>query len=401
MIDSPAATTVTIDPVTRIEGHSKITIHLDDDGRVNDAQFTITQFRGFEAFAVGRPMHEMPSLMARVCGICPVSHLVASAKAVDDIMAVTPPPTGAHLREMINLAQVTQSNALSFFHLSAPDLLLGFDAPQGERNIFGMAAKGSFLATDGIALRRFGQHAIELLGGTRLHPYKIVPGGMESPLSQEHREEIQAGIPEAIASIERALDWYLANVSSWAAESAVFGDFPSAFHALVTPEGNVEHYDGRLRIMDHDGTLLADGIDPKPYWEYLGEANEDFTFLKSVYLKERGYPDGVYRVGPLARINVAERMGTPRADARLEAFRSRVPRPATSSFHYHEARLIDTLYAVERIAELLADDGITAPRVRSTPRSTATRGSASPRHRAGPCCTTTRSTTTGSCSRPT
>ena len=169
--------TIVIDPITRIEGHSKVSILLDDDGEVTDARFHVTQFRGFERIVQGRPVHEMPSIMARICGICPVSHLVASAKACDEILAVRPPPTGEDLRRVMNLAQMVQSNALSFFHLSSPDLLFGFDADPATRNILGVAAANPQLARDGVAVRRFGQQIIEWLGGKRIHPAWIVPGG--------------------------------------------------------------------------------------------------------------------------------------------------------------------------------------------------------------------------------
>src|SRR5690554_4971070 len=183
MTNETSGNRITIDPITRIEGHSKITVFLDDNGEVADAQFHVTQFRGFEKLCEGRPVHEMPSLMARICGICPVSHLVASAKAVDGVMAVTPPPAGAQLRRLMNLAQLLQSHALSFFHLSSPDLLFGFDADPADRNLYGLLREHPTFAKDGIALRRFGQHTIELLGGKRIHPSWIVPGGVASPLS--------------------------------------------------------------------------------------------------------------------------------------------------------------------------------------------------------------------------
>lgn len=358
---------ITIDPVTRIEGHAKITIQLDDAGQVVDARFHVTQFRGFERLAQGRPVHEMPSLMARICGICPVSHLVASAKAVDAIMAVSPPRTGANLRRLMNLAQIVQSNALSFFHLSAPDLLFGFDAPAPQRNIFAVAAAGerAFLARDGIAVRRFGQHVIEQLGGKRIHPAWVVGGGVDAPLDPEMRGHMLAAIPEARAAIQRALDWYKHEVARWEEEANHFGEFPSAFMALVTAKGNAEHYDGRLRILHSDGTFVADRIDATGYRSYLGEAVEPWSFLKSTYLTAVGYPDGVYRVGPLARVNVSDRMGTPLADAEQEEFRSRLGRMPTSSFHYHQARLIDTLAAVEKMEELLVDPDILSPRVRA------------------------------------
>jgi NAD-reducing hydrogenase large subunit len=356
---------IVIDPVTRIEGHSKITIHLDDHGEVVDAHFHVTQFRGFERIVQGRPIHEMPSIMARICGICPVSHLIASAKACDQILEVEPPPTGADLRRVMNLAQVVQSNALSFFHLSSPDLLFGFDADPAERNIIGVARANPQLARDGVGVRRFGQQIIEWLGGKRIHPAWVVPGGVDAPLSAETRDRILSTIPEAIAAIERALAWYKSALVDWADEAASFGDFRSAFMALVDPAGNVEHYDGVLRVIDADGHLLADGVDPRTYTDYLGEAVEPWSYLKSTYWKMLGYPDGVYRVGPLARVIVAGQMGTPRADGALDEFRRRLGRVPTSSFHYHYARLIDMLYATERIEELLRGPDILLPRVRS------------------------------------
>jgi NAD-reducing hydrogenase large subunit len=359
------ASDITIDPVTRIEGHAKITIRLDDAGQVADARFHVTQFRGFERIVQGRPVHEMPSIMARICGICPVSHLVASAKACDQILAVAPPPTGADLRRVMNLAQVVQSNALSFFHLSAPDLLFGFDADPASRNLLAMVGANPGLARDGIGLRRFGQQVIDALGGKRIHPAWVVPGGVDAPLTAETRDTILAAVPEALDATRRALDWYTGALERWAEEAAVFGDFPSAFMALVGPDGEVEHYDGRLRVVDAEGNRLADDIDPRPYWEYVGEAVEPWSYLKSAYWKDLGYPDGVYRVGSLARVNVADRMGTPLADDALAAFRVRLGRIPTSSFHYHQARLIDALHCVEKLTELLREPDILSPRVRA------------------------------------
>jgi NAD-reducing hydrogenase large subunit len=356
---------IVIDPITRIEGHSKITIALKDSGEVDRAYFHVTQFRGFERIVQGRPIHEMPSIMARICGICPVSHLVASAKACDEILAVEPPPTGADLRRVMNLAQVVQSNALSFFHLSSPDLLFGFDADPAIRNIIGVARQQPELARDGIGVRKFGQQIIEWLGGKRIHPSWIVPGGVDAPLTAETRDRIQATVPDAVAAIRRALDWYKSELLRWEEDAAHFGSFRSAFMGLVDRKGRVDHYDGRLRVMDADGKLLADRVDPRPYWDYIGEAVEPWSYLKSTYWKDAGYPEGVYRVGPLARIIVSDSMGTPIADAELEEFRSRVGRVPASTFHYHYARLIDTLYSAERIGEILRDPEILSPRVRS------------------------------------
>ena len=357
--------TIVIDPITRIEGHSKITIHLDDDGEVRDAQFHVTQFRGFERIVQGRPIHEMPSIMARICGICPVSHLIASSKACDQILAVEPPPTGADLRRVMNLAQIVQSNALSFFHLSSPDLLFGFDADPATRNIVGLAAANPGLARDGIGVRRFGQQIIEWLGGKRIHPAWVVPGGVDAPLVAETRDRILAGVPEAMHAIQRALTWYKSSLLKWEEEAAAFGDFRSAWMGLVDRHGKVDHYDGWLRVIDADGGTVLNRADPTTFNDYIGEAVEPFTFLKSTYLKAMGYPDGVYRVGPLARVIVADQMGTPRADEELGQFRDRLGRVPSSSFHYHYARLIDTLHACERIEAILRGDDILDPRVRS------------------------------------
>ena len=356
---------ITIDPVTRIEGHSKITIHLDEAGEVADARFHVTQFRGFERICQGRPVHEMPSLMARICGICPVSHLIASSKACDEILAVQPPPTGAALRRIMNLAQIVQSHALSFFHLSSPDLLLGFDAEVSTRNLFGVLRERPQLARDGVDLRRFGQQIIERLGGKRIHPAWVVPGGVSEPLAAEKRDAILAAVPEARAATERTLGWYTSSLARWEEEASRFADFPSAFMGLVDHDGTVEYSDGLLRVIDSDGDLLADRIDPTRYSEYLGEAVEPWSYLKSAYWSDLGYPQGIYRVGPLARLNVADRMGTPRADEALEEFRERLGWIPTSSFHYHHARLIEVLSAIERIEALLSDPGILDTRVRS------------------------------------
>src|SRR6266496_2253881 len=180
--------TIVIDPVTRIEGHSKISLHLDEEGHVEEAYFHVTQFRGFEKFCEGRPFYEMPSLMARICGICPVSHLIASAKACDAILAVRIPPTADQLRRIFNMAQIVQSHALSVFHLSSPDLLLGMDADPAKSNLWGVFEKEPQIARDGIRLRQFGQQIIERLGGKRIHPAWVVPGGVSEPLSQQDRD---------------------------------------------------------------------------------------------------------------------------------------------------------------------------------------------------------------------
>jgi NAD-reducing hydrogenase large subunit len=349
---------IVIDPVTRIEGHAKITVHLDDDGQVQEARFHVTEFRGFEKFCEGRLFHEMPAITSRVCGICPVSHLIASAKAGDGLLAVAIPPTAEKLRRLMHLAQIVQSHALSFFHLSSPDLLFGYDAPPDQRNIFGVIAQYPELARRGIRLRQYGQEIIETLGGKRIHPAWVVPGGVSEPLDADRRERLRQGLPEALHGARTTMVLFKQTLDAHAEEARVFGTFPTLFAGLVTPTGGLEHYDGRLRIVDPTGAVVADGLDPGRYWEFMGEAVEPWSYLKFPYYLPGGYPHGTYRVGPLARLNVATHCGTPLADAELAEFRALGRGPVLGSFHYHYARLIEILFALERIGQLLDDPGI-------------------------------------------
>ncbi|MGA2482815.1 MAG: Ni/Fe hydrogenase subunit alpha [Candidatus Acidiferrales bacterium] len=356
---------IVIDPVTRLEGHAKITLQTDDKGAVQSAQFQVTQLRGFEKFCEGRPFYEMPNLMARICGICPVSHLIASAKACDAILAVRIPPTAAKLRRVLNLAQLIQSHALSFFYLSSPDLLLGMDADPAKRNILGVAAANPEMGRGGVRLRQFGQHIIELLAGKRIHPGWAVPGGVSEPLAGEKRDEILAMIPEALATTRKTLDWFKSNLENYRDEIRTFANFPSLFMALVSDD-QAAYYDGRLRFVDAKGKIIADKLDPARYAEYIEEAAEPFTFMKFPYYKPMGYPGGIYRVGPLARLNVARQCGTPLAEQEWTEFRSLDRGAVLSSFHYHYARLIEILHAIERVQLLLDDPGILNHQVRAT-----------------------------------
>ncbi|HLH06361.1 MAG TPA: Ni/Fe hydrogenase subunit alpha [Terriglobales bacterium] len=357
--------TVVIDPVTRIEGHSKITIQLDDHGMVQDAHFHVTQFRGFEKLCEGRPFYEMPALMARICGICPVSHLIASAKACDAILAVRIPETAEKLRRIMNLAQIVQSHALSFFHLSSPDFLLGMDSDPAKRNIFGVAAHSPEMSRDGVRLRKFGQEIIELLGGKRIHPAWVVPGGVSEPLKVEYRDKILKSIPEAKDIVFRTLAWFKRQLESFREEIRTFANFPSLFMALTKEDGNLAFYKGWLRLVDADGEVVQDHVDPADYQEYIGEAVEPWSYLKSPYYKPLGYPKGMYRVGPLARLNMAKRCGTPLADQELAEFRELERRFVLSSFYYHYARLIEALFAIERIEAYLEEPEILGKHVRA------------------------------------
>ena len=356
---------IVIDPVTRIEGHAKITIQLDDAGGVVDARFHVTEFRGFEKFCEGRPLGEMTGITGRICGICPVSHLLASAKAGDQILAVSIPPAADKLRRLMNLGQIVQSHALSFFHLSAPDLLLGFDAAPAKRNVFGLIAAQPELARGGIRLRQFGQEVIELLGGKKIHPAWAVPGGVRAPLSEEGRQRILQWLPEVRATALNALKLFKSLLKKHHAETRIFGNFSSLFMGLVAPDGSWEHYGGKLRFMDSGGNIIADQIDPAAYREHIGEATESSSYLKSPYYRWLGYPDGMYRVGPLARLNICERIGTPVADEELAEFKSHGNGAVTSSFLYHYARLIEIIAGIEIIEQMMPDPDLLSNHLRA------------------------------------
>ena len=358
--------TITIDPVTRLEGHGKITIQLDAKGQVENAHFHVTQVRGFEKFSEGRPYYEMPSLMARICGICPVSHLIASAKACEAIMSVRIPHTAAQLRRMLNMAQLVQSHALSFFHLSSPDLLLGMDADPKIRNIFGVVAAKPELGRAGIGLRRFGQHIIELLSGKRIHTGWVVPGGVTEPLDPAKRDEILAMLPEAYANIGLALAAYKQIADRFQQEIEVFGNFSSNYLGLINEDESIEFTDGLLRLINPQGKIIEDGISATRFTEVIGEAVEPFSYTKFVYYKPLGYPGGSYRVGPLARLNIVKSMGTPQAEKEFAEFKQLAKGPIESSFYYHHARLVEALYGIEMIERLLADPRILDKQVRAT-----------------------------------
>jgi NAD-reducing hydrogenase large subunit len=357
--------TITIDPVTRLEGHGRITLKTDDQGAVSEAYFSVTQVRGFEKFSEGRPYYEMPSLMARICGICPVSHLIASAKACEAIMAVEIPPTAAKLRRALNLAQAIQSHALSFFYLASPDLLLGMESEPADRNIFGVAKAHPELGRAGVGLRRFGQHMIELLGRKRIHPGWVVPGGVTEPLDPAKRDEILALVPEAYANVKMALTAYKQIAGRFQDEIDSFANFPGPFMGMVGEDGGLEFTDAKLRMIDAEGFVLVDSLEAAQFDEVIGEAVEPFSYMKFPYLKSMGYPGGAYRVGPLARLNIVSHAGTPLADVELNEFKKLAKGPVLGSFHYHHARLIEILHGIEVIERLFSETSILDKHVRA------------------------------------
>lgn len=368
-------TTIRIDGVTRVEGHGRITIQLNEYGVVEDAHLHVLQFRGFEKFCEGRPFYEMPSLTARICGICPISHLLAGAKACDSILAVKLPEPAEMLRRVVHLAQITQSHALSFFHLSSPDFLMGWDSNPVERNILGMAAKYPDLAVDGVRLRKWGQHVIELLGGKRIHTPWIVPGGVSAPLDSATRDEILRGIPNALSIAKRTLQFFKHMMERLNDEVAAFGTFPSLFMALGRKDGNLclygsrRRHEGFIRFADAHGNIVADHIHPNDYTQYVGEAVDPASYMKATYYKPLGYPGGIYRVGPAARLNIARQCGTPVADEALNEFRRTYGDVTLSSFHNHYARLIELTFAIERMEQILQNSVILDSDVRAEARA--------------------------------
>ena len=351
---------ITINPVTRIEGHAKITIHLDETGEVADARFHVVEFRWFEKFCEGRYFAEMPQITARICGICPVSHLLASAKACDAVLGLEIPRAAKLLRELLHMGQLTQSHALSFFHLSAPDLLLGWDSDPAQRNIIGLIQQHPDIARRGIRLRKFGQEVIKLTGGRKIHADFPVPGGVNKALLETERLAMRDGLSEAMGHARFALDLLKKYQSDHLQEVEEFACFDSNFMGLVRTDGSLEHYDGNLRFSDPGGHVLEDQINPAQYLDIIAEATEPWSYLKFPFIKRLGYPQGMYRVGPLARLNVCDRISTPLANAELQEWRGTGSAPRRSSFHYHWARLIEIIYALERIRQLLEDREITS-----------------------------------------
>ncbi|HOB74937.1 MAG TPA: Ni/Fe hydrogenase subunit alpha [Phycisphaerae bacterium] len=362
--------TITIEPVTRIEGHAKVTVHLDDAGKVERARFHVNEFRGFEKFCEGRLFNEMPLITERICGICPVSHHLASAKACDAILGVEAPRPAKLLRELMHMGQVIQSHSMHFFELAGPDLLLGFDADPAVRNVVGLVQANPQLALKAVALRKFGQDIIARVGDRRIHPNFSVPGGVNKALSVSDRDAMLAQIPEMIGYVQEGLEIMRGWMESNAAEMERFASFSTAYLGLVDEDNAVNLYDGEIRLVDAQRYEL-DRFDGRQYLDYIAEHVEPWSYLKFPYYRKLGWPEGIYRVGPLARLNMAEKMATPLAQQEYERFRQlRDGKVVEGSLYYHYARLIEDLYAIERARQLLEDPECTSKDLRATARVT-------------------------------
>ena len=361
-----SAQKITIEPVTRIEGHAKVTIHLNEAGDVERAYLHINEFRGFEKFCEGRMYFEMPSITPRICGICPVSHHLASAKACDQIVGAEPPRPASLLRELMHMGQIIQSHGMHFFELSGPDLLLGFDADPAIRNVVGLIQANPEVAVKAVRLRKYGQDIIHTLGGRKVHPNFAVPGGVNKALKPAERDQILAGWQEALETTQLGISI----IKDWAAKNKEdidkFAVFPTGYFGLVTPQGGLELYQGDCRLIDQKGNLLEQ-FPATRYLDYIQEHVEDWSYLKFPFYKKMGWPKGVYRVGPLGRLNVADRVDTPLASEEWKIFRGlNGGKPVENTLHYHYARLIETLFAIEKVRVLLDDPDILSAEIQNT-----------------------------------
>ncbi len=346
-----------IEPVTRVEGHGKVSILLDEENRVMQTRLHIVEFRGFERFILGRPYWEVPVLVQRLCGICPVSHHLCAAKAMDRIVGGEDlTPTAEKIRRLMHYGQTFQSHALHFFHLASPDLLFGFDADPGKRNVFGVAARYPELARQGILMRKFGQEIIRATAGKKIHGTGAIPGGVNKNLSISERDEF-------LPQVEQMTTWSEGAVkiaADYTAENlpmvAPFGSFQSNHLSIVAEDGSLDLYHGNLRAIDSHGARIFDQVDPQDYHTMLAEEVRPWSYMKFPFIRPLGPEEGWYRVGPLARLNTCNRIGTPKAEAARKTFFATLGGPPChATMAYHWARMIELLHAMEMIEVLLND----------------------------------------------
>jgi NAD-reducing hydrogenase large subunit len=356
---------ITIEPVTRVEGHGKVTIYMDDFGNVRESRLHIVEFRGFERFVQGRPYWEAPVLVQRLCGICPVSHHLAAAKALDVIVGAGTgeglTPVAEKMRRLMHYGQFFQSHVLHFFHLSSPDFLFGFDGDPALRNIIGVAMHNKELAVQGVMMRKFGQEVIRLTAGKKVHGTGAIPGGINKNLSIAERDELLKG-PDPL-NADKMVDWSLAALEFFKDYHRKnrnlvddFAAFPSNHLSLVRKDGALDIYHGVLRAVDTNGKKILHDVDYQEYDKYIEEEVRNWSYMKFPYLKDLGKDTGWYRVGPLARLNTCDFIPTPLAQKEFEEYKAYTNgKPNNMSLHYHWARLIEVLYSAEVIRDLLND----------------------------------------------
>ncbi len=356
---------ITIEPVTRVEGHGKVTIHLDDQNNVTNTRLHIVEFRGFERFILGRPYWEAPVLVQRLCGICPVSHHLAAAKALDVIVGAgvgdSLTPVGEKMRRLMHYGQIFQSHSLHFFHLVSPDLLFGIDADPAIRNIIGVALKHKDLAVQGVMMRKFGQEVIRATAGKKIHGTGAIPGGINKHLELEDKELLLNGpdpvnadkmVEWAQGAVDFFKDYYKKNKDM----IDNFAFFPSNHLSIVRKDGALDLYNGVLRAVDAEGNKILDDVDCQEYNKYIEEEVRSWSYMKFPYIKKLGKEKGWYRVGPLARLNTCDFIPTPLAQKEFEEYKAiNKGKPDNCCLHYHYARLIEILHTGEMMKELLND----------------------------------------------
>ncbi|MDH3982417.1 MAG: Ni/Fe hydrogenase subunit alpha [Kiritimatiellaceae bacterium] len=351
---------ITIEPVTRVEGHGKVTILLDEEGLVSQARLHIVEFRGFERFIQGRPYWEVPVLVQRLCGICPVSHHLAAAKAMDGIVGVDQlTPTAEKMRRLMHYGQMFQSHALHFFHLVSPDLLFGFDADPNERNVIGVAQKFPDLAVQGVMMRKYGQEIIKATAGKKIHGTGAVPGGINKNLSITERDGFLKDIDQMLewckSSLKIAKEYTLEHFD----ELSDFGAFDSNHVSLVREDGAMDLYHGNLRAITKDGEKIFDQVDYQNYFKYIAEEVKPWSYMKFPFISSLGPDNGWYRVGPLSRVNACDFIDTPEAEVARKDFLSITNgKPNNITMAYHWARMIELLHAGEKIRDLLNDSDL-------------------------------------------
>jgi len=363
--------TITVEPVSRIEGHAKITVNLDDAGQVDDAHLHIVEMRGFEKLLQGRPIEDAQRIVTAICGICPVSHHLASAKAADNNMGVEIPRPAALLRELMHMGQYIHSHTLHFFYLAAPDLIFTPDGDPKKRNVFGVIEANPELATQAVLNRKRGQQMVRTVGG-RSAPITAKPGGLTKGITEDERQKMLKDAQDSIEFTKLGLEVATPIFEQYADVIKVLGVVNTPMMGLVK-DGNLELYDGTLRMMDTDGSIIKE-FDPTKYADYIEENYQDWSYLKFPYWKEKGWPEGIYRVAPLARINVCDKISTPLANDMLTDFRNAFGRMPQQTLLYHYARLIELMYASERAVELLNDPDITSTDVWAKPEPRAATG---------------------------
>ncbi|MEM4729120.1 MAG: Ni/Fe hydrogenase subunit alpha [Thermoplasmata archaeon] len=372
--------TITIQPITRIEGHAKVTINLNAEGNVDDARFHITLLRGFEEFCRGRPVEEMPRITTSICGVCPVSHHLASAKAGDAVLGVDIPPAARKLRELLNAFAYVEEHLLHFYFLAAPDFIMGPGAPVGERNIFGIIKKMPDVATKVAMARLHANKAVEIIGGRSIHPVAATPGGFSKPLSATEREKLKEWGKELLDIAQFSIKNAKENIfPKYIDLVKTLGVIRTGFMGTVDNEGALDLYDGKIRLMSAGGDIKEFPV--TDYDKHIKEHVEPWSYLKFPYAPELGpysldpdNPGGMYRTNTLARINVCDKIRTPLANAELNEFRKTFGRPAQQTLLYHWARLIELLYNAEHLNQLLDDPEITSTDTRKAVTVRAARG---------------------------